>query len=81
MRTVNVVAAIIRRGDRIFATQRGYGSYKDFWEFPGGKVEPNESPEQALQREIREELDKTLRRCFRFCRRGRTGLGGGNAAV
>ena len=47
MRTVNVVAAIIRRGDRIFATQRGYGSYKDFWEFPGGKVEPNESPEQA----------------------------------
>ena len=60
MRTVNVVAAIIRGGDRIFATQRGYGSYKDFWEFPGGKVEPNEGPEQALQREIREELDTEI---------------------
>lgn len=58
---VNVVAAIIRRGDRIFATQRGYGEWKDWWEFPGGKVEEGESPEQALAREIREELDAEIR--------------------
>ncbi len=56
MKTIRVVAAIIRDGDRIFATQRGYGDYKDFWEFPGGKIEPGESPEEALRREIREEL-------------------------
>lgn len=56
LKTVRVVAAIIRRDDRIFATQRGYGDYKDGWEFPGGKVEPHETPEQALVREIREEL-------------------------
>ena len=47
---------MIRRDDRIFATQRGYGDYKDGWEFPGGKVEPHETPEQALIREIGEEL-------------------------
>ena len=57
MKTIQVVAAIIRDGDRILATQRGYGAYKDGWEFPGGKVEPGETPEQALAREIREELD------------------------
>ena len=51
-----VVAAIIVRDGRIFATQRGYGDWKDQWEFPGGKVEPGESPEDALKREIREEL-------------------------
>lgn len=51
-----VVAAIIVRDGRIFATQRGYGDWKDWWEFPGGKVEPGESPEDALKREIREEL-------------------------
>ena len=56
MRTVKVVAAIIRDGERIFATQRGYGDWKDFWEFPGGKIEPGEGPEEALVREIREEL-------------------------
>lgn len=56
-RTVKVVAAVIRRGNKIFATQRGYGEYKDGWEFPGGKVEPGESPRDALVREIREELD------------------------
>ena len=56
VKTVKVVAAIIRRGDKIYATQRGYGDYKDGWEFPGGKVEPNETPEQALIREIKEEL-------------------------
>ena len=60
LKTVKVVAAIIRRDDRIFATQRGYGDYKDGWEFPGGKVEPHETPEQALIREIREELDADI---------------------
>ncbi|MBQ6286842.1 MAG: NUDIX domain-containing protein [Bacteroidales bacterium] len=54
---INVAAAIIRLGDKIFATQRGYGEWKDWWEFPGGKIEEGESPEQALVREIREELD------------------------
>ena len=56
MKTVKVVAAIIREGDRVFATQRGYGEYKDGWEFPGGKVEPGETPQDALVREIKEEL-------------------------
>ena len=51
-----VVAAIIVRDGRIFATQRGYGDWKDWWEFPGGKIEPGESTEDALKREIREEL-------------------------
>lgn len=55
-KTIHVVAAIIRRGDEIFATQRGYGTYKDWWEFPGGKIESGETPEEALVREIREEL-------------------------
>ena len=56
MKTVRVAAAIIRREGRILATQRGYGAYKDYWEFPGGKIEPGETPEEALIREIREEL-------------------------
>lgn len=60
MKTVNVVAAIIHDGDKIFATQRGYGDYKDGWEFPGGKIEPGETPQQALAREIREELDTEI---------------------
>ena len=59
-RTVKVVAAVIRRGNKIFATQRGYGEYKDGWEFPGGKVELGESPRDALVREIREELDADI---------------------
>ena len=54
---IKVVAAIIRRDDKVFATQRGYGNYKDWWEFPGGKIEPGETPEEALIREIKEELD------------------------
>ena len=58
--TVRVVAAVIRDGDRIYATQRGYGEYKDGWEFPGGKIEPGETPEEALVREIREELAVTI---------------------
>ncbi len=60
MKTIKVVAAIICDGDRIFATQRGYGAYKDGWEFPGGKIEPGETPEQALFREIKEELDAEI---------------------
>ena len=56
MKTINVVAALIVNDGKIFATQRGYGDWKGFWEFPGGKVEADESPEDALKREIREEL-------------------------
>ena len=52
-----MVAAVIRRDGAVFATQRGYGPYKDWWEFPGGKIESGETPEAALVREIREELD------------------------
>ena len=51
MKEIEVVAAIIRKGNMIFATQRGYGEFKDGWEFPGGKMEPGESPEEALKRE------------------------------
>ena len=57
MKKIEVVAAIIRKGDRILATQRGYGAWKDWWEFPGGKVEAGETAEDALVREIKEELD------------------------
>ncbi len=60
-KTVKVVAAIIRKGDKIFATQRGYGDFKDGWEFPGGKVEPGEKPEEAIVREIKEELGADIR--------------------
>ena len=62
MKKIRVVAAIIEREDGfIFATQRGYGTYKDWWEFPGGKIDPGETPEQALVREIKEELDTDIR--------------------
>ena len=57
MKTIEVVAGVIKDGDRIFATQRGYGDQKGGWEFPGGKMEPGETPEQALVRELKEELD------------------------
>ena len=60
MKTIRVVAAIIYKDGKIFATQRGYGAYKDYWEFPGGKVEPGETPEAALIREIKEELNTTI---------------------
>ena len=60
MKTIHVVAAIICDSDKIFATQRGYGAYKDFWEFPGGKIEAGETPQQALIREIEEELDTEI---------------------
>ena len=59
-KTIKVVAAIIRKGSSVFATQRGYGDYKDWWEFPGGKIEPGEAPEAALVREIKEELDSEI---------------------
>ena len=61
MKTVRVAAAIIVKDGRIFATQRGYGDYKDWWEFPGGKLEEGETPEDALVREIREELRAEIR--------------------
>ena len=61
MKRIEVVAAIIHDNEgRIFATQRGYGEFKDYWEFPGGKMEPGESPEQALKREIWEELETRI---------------------
>ena len=57
MKSIRVAAAVIRDGNRIFATQKGYGNYKGWWEFPGGKIEAGETPQQALEREIREELN------------------------
>ena len=60
MKTINVVAAIIIKDNKIFATQRGYGEFKDGWEFPGGKVEQGEAPENAIVREIKEELDSVI---------------------
>ena len=60
MKSIEVVAAIIRKEDKIFVTQRGYGEWKDWWEFPGGKMEPGESPQDALKREIREELSTEI---------------------
>lgn len=60
MKTVKVAAAIIQKGNQVFATQRGYGDFKDGWEFPGGKIEPGETPEEALVREIKEELDTEI---------------------
>ena len=59
-KTINVVAALITDGKRVFATARGYGNYKGWWEFPGGKIEAGESPEEALAREIREELESEI---------------------
>ena len=60
MKTVRVVAAVIRHENKIFATQRGYGEMKGGWEFPGGKIEVGETPQQALKREIEEELDTEI---------------------
>lgn len=60
MKTIEVVAAIIIKDGKLFATQRGYGEWKGWWEFPGGKIEEGEFPEEALIREIREELDASI---------------------
>lgn len=60
MKTIEVVAAVIKKDNKIFATQRGYGEFKDGWEFPGGKIESGETLQQALVREIKEELDTNI---------------------
>ena len=60
MKTIEVVAAIIIQDNQVFATQRGYGEFKGWWEFPGGKIESGECPQEALKREIREELDAEI---------------------
>lgn len=60
MKTIEVVAAIIISDGEVFATQRGYGEFKGWWEFPGGKIETGECPQEALKREIREELDAEI---------------------
>ena len=60
MKTIEVVAAIIIKEGKVFATQRGYGDWKGWWEFPGGKIEPGEEPRAALVREIKEELDADI---------------------
>lgn len=67
MKSIEVVAAIIRRNGRILATQRGYGEFKDGWEFPGGKTERGETPQQALVREIKEELKSEIRVGEKLC--------------
>ncbi|SHK84374.1 8-oxo-dGTP diphosphatase [Selenomonas ruminantium] len=61
MKTINVVAAVIKKGNKILATQRGYGEFKDGWEFPGGKIEAGETPAEAIVREIKEELDAKIK--------------------
>ena len=61
MKTLNVVAAIIKKDNKILATKRGYGEFINMWEFPGGKIEPNETKKEALIREIKEELDCTIK--------------------
>lgn len=60
MKQIEVVAAVIRKDACVFATQRGYGDWKGWWEFPGGKIEPGETPEEALRREILEELQAEI---------------------
>ena len=60
IKTIEVVAAIIIKDNQVFATQRGYGKWQGWWEFPGGKIEPGETPEAALTREIREELNAEI---------------------
>ena len=61
MKTINVVAGIIKKDNKIFIAERGYGEFKDGWEFPGGKIEPGETPQEALKREIQEELDTKIK--------------------
>ena len=61
MKRIEVVAAVIRSEGKVFATQRGYGDWKDWWEFPGGTIEPGETAQDALAREIKEELSAEIR--------------------
>ena len=61
MKVINVVAAIIKKEDKVFITQRGHGEFKGVWEFPGGKIEPGETPEEAIVREIKEELKSEVK--------------------
>lgn len=61
MKTINVVAAIIKSGNKVFITERGHGEFKGKWEFPGGKIEPGETGEDAVVREIKEELRSTVK--------------------
>ena len=61
MKTIRVVAAVVKHEDKIFATQRGYGEFEGGWEFPGGKIEEGETPQEALKREIMEELETEIR--------------------
>ena len=67
MKTIHVAAAIIKDGKNILAAQRGYGEFKDGWEFPGGKLEPGETAEQAAVRELHEELDVTIADLEHLC--------------
>ena len=67
MKTIEVVAAIIHQGGKILATQRGYGEWKGMWEFPGGKMEAGETEEEAIVREIREELNVVIRVERKMC--------------
>ena len=60
MKNIHVSAAIIMKDNKIFVTQRGYGEFKDWWEFPGGKIEEGETPEECLKREIKEELEADI---------------------
>ncbi len=60
MKTIEVVAAVIIKDGKVFATERGYGEWQGWWEFPGGKIESGECPQEALRREIREELDAEI---------------------
>lgn len=66
MKTIRVVAAVISYEDKIFATAKGYGEFKGQWEFPGGKIEEGETPQQALVREIKEELEAEINRYHRI---------------
>ena len=67
MKKIEVVAAIIIKDGKVFATQRGYGEFKGWWEFPGGKIETGEDPQSALVREIKEELDADIGSVAKVC--------------